>query len=235
MVFAITKARFVRGVVGSHNVLVDEKPQIAFVGRSNVGKSRVINALTGRRDLVRSSSTPGKTQQLNYFLINDRVYFVDVPGYGYAASNRKVREKLRRLILWYLLSTETRVTLTVIIIDAKVGLREWDREIMAVLRQRRRAFLVVANKVDKINQKELCALRHAVANEVGADTDVIAMSARTSRGIDALRAAIARSAQLEGEAHLAAQRGTSPEQGRLSSVRRAPSMASDRTDPRHRL
>ena len=76
----ITSAQFIKSVVGSHNLIVDDIPQIAFIGRSNVGKSSVINKLVNQRKLVRSSSTPGKTQQINFFLINEKFYFVDLPG-----------------------------------------------------------------------------------------------------------------------------------------------------------
>lgn len=196
MTFAITDAQFVRGVVGSHNLLVDEKPQVAFVGRSNVGKSSVLNALTGRRGLVHSSSTPGKTQQINFFLINDAIYFVDLPGYGYAKTGVKAREKLRRLILWYLISAEAPVTLVVVIVDAKAGLRPFDHEMIAVLRDHAHPFVVVANKIDKLNQKELHASLRAIATTVGEDGVVVPCSTRTGRGVADVLAAIASAAHL---------------------------------------
>ena len=196
MAFAITDAQFVRGVVGSHNLLVDEKPQIAFVGRSNVGKSSVINTLTGRRGLVHSSSTPGKTQQINFFLVNDKIYFVDLPGYGYAKTGAKARENLRRLILWYFISAEAPVTLAVVIVDAKAGLRPFDREMIAVLRAHKHPFVIVANKTDKLNQKELHAALHAMTAEIGADVAVLPCSTRTGRGVADVLAAIASAAHL---------------------------------------
>ena len=96
----IKTAEFVKGVVGTDPILKEKIPQIAFVGRSNVGKSSVINALTGKKGLAISSSTPGRTLQLNFFLINEKAYFVDLPGYGYARASLKQAEKMRKMIMW---------------------------------------------------------------------------------------------------------------------------------------
>ncbi len=179
---SIKSATFVLSVVGSHNAVCDEKPQIAFVGRSNVGKSSLINMLVGQKNLVRSSSTPGKTQEINYFLINDTTYFVDLPGYGYAKIGRKYREKLRKLILWYFISGEVPVTTVVLIVDAKVGMRDFDREMIAVLMEYRHPFLVVLNKCDKLNQKELHASYNDVVAQLPAGVEVVAASATTKKG-----------------------------------------------------
>jgi GTP-binding protein len=178
----IKEAQFVHSVVGSHNVVNDEKPQIAFVGRSNVGKSSLINMLVGQKNLVRSSSTPGKTQMINYFLVNKVVYFVDLPGYGYAKLSMKYREKLRKLILWYFVSGEAEITKVVLIIDAKIGVQEFDREMIAVLDEHDHPFIVVANKCDKLNQTEL---HHALVNiqaELPEDVIIVPASASKNRG-----------------------------------------------------
>ncbi len=100
---AAIPARFARGIRGTDTILNDSLPQIAFIGRSNVGKSSVINALLGST-LARSSSLPGKTQEINFYLVDERAYFCDLPGYGYARVPGKVSEKLRKLILWYFTS-----------------------------------------------------------------------------------------------------------------------------------
>lgn len=178
----VKNAHFVQSVVGSHNIIDDEKPQIAFVGRSNVGKSSLINMLTGQKSLVRSSSTPGKTQMINYFLVNEEIYFVDLPGYGYAKLGMKYREKLRKLILWFFVSGEIVITKTVLIVDAKIGLQEFDREMIGVLEQYNHPFIVVANKCDKLNQK---TLHHALVNiqsELPEDVIIVPASASKSRG-----------------------------------------------------
>src|SRR5680860_237306 len=102
----ITSATFVKGITGPDEIMDSKLPQIAFVGRSNVGKSSLINTILNRRNLVKTSSTPGQTRQINYFLINEKYYFVDLPGYGYAKMSKVNQAKLLELILWYLLDTE---------------------------------------------------------------------------------------------------------------------------------
>lgn len=182
----IKNAKFVRGVVGSHNLLVDEKKQIAFVGRSNVGKSSVINMLVNQKSLVKSSSTPGKTQQINFFLINDKFYFVDLPGYGYAKISQKRREKLRKLILWYLSSGEAPVSKVCLIVDARIGLKEFDREMADVLFEEKIPFMVIANKVDKLNQKKLHKALCSIQEEIGEYVEILPVSAKTGKGKDKL-------------------------------------------------
>jgi len=182
----ITTAQFVRSIVGSHNLIVDDLPQISFVGRSNVGKSSMINKLVNQKKLVKSSSKPGKTQQINFFLINDNTYFVDLPGYGYAKMGQKYREKLRRLILWYFISGEAPVTKVVIIIDAKAGLRDFDREMIDIIREYGHPFVVVANKIDKLNQKQLHRSVIDIKTELGDDIEVFLFSAKTGKGREQL-------------------------------------------------
>ena len=182
----VTSAQFIKSVVGSHNLLVDDMPQISFVGRSNVGKSSVINKLVNQKKLVRSSSKPGKTQHINFFLINEDTYFVDLPGYGYAKLGQKYREKLRRLILWYFISGEAQITKVVVIVDAKAGLRDFDREMISVLREYKHPFIVVANKIDKLNQKNLHKSISEITQELGGDVDIFPFSAKTGKGKEKL-------------------------------------------------
>ena len=182
----ITRTQFIRSIVRSHNVISDDLPQISFVGRSNVGKSSVINKLVNQKKLVRSSSKPGKTQHINFFLINEDTYFVDLPGYGYAKLGQKYREKLRRLILWYFISGEAPITKVVVIVDAKAGLRDFDREMIGVLREHNHPFIIVANKIDKLNQKNLHKSITAIENELGESVDIFPFSAKTGKGKEKL-------------------------------------------------
>ncbi len=190
----IKSAQFIRGVVGSTPFLATiTQPVIAFVGRSNVGKSSVINSLVQRKELVRTSSTPGKTLQINYFYINERFYFVDLPGYGYAKASQKAREKLRRMILWYLTTpAEVRIDALVLIVDAKAGLRPFDRDMLEVAHEQKHRVILVMNKIDKLTQKEIAQRKKELAADAhmrAVDSDIIFYSAKTGRGrSDLLRA-----------------------------------------------
>ncbi|MGW8185404.1 MAG: ribosome biogenesis GTP-binding protein YihA/YsxC [Candidatus Moraniibacteriota bacterium] len=151
----IRNAQFIRGIVGTNDIINDVKAQIAFVGRSNVGKSSLINSLVGNKNLARSSSTPGRTQQINFFLIDQKVYFVDLPGYGYAKTSEKQREKIRKMIIWYLTYSEIEHKKVVLIVDAKAGMRDFDLEMAELLKAEEIDFMVILNKIDKLKQGEI--------------------------------------------------------------------------------
>lgn len=148
----IESVKFIKGIRGTDPILHDSKPEIAFVGRSNVGKSSVINALLGRKGMAKSSSTPGKTKEINFFLVNEKLYFVDLPGYGYAKVSDKEKEKLVKLILWYLLESNVAPKIVFLIIDANIGLTNKDEEMIRVLTESAAPFVVIGNKIDKINK-----------------------------------------------------------------------------------
>jgi len=176
----ITSAEFVKGIIGSDSILGDGRRHVAFVGRSNVGKSSVINSLVMRKDLVKSSSMPGKTREINFFLINKKFYFVDLPGYGFARMGAKGAEKIRKLILWYLGSGEARVHLVVLIVDACVKPMEYDKEMADILRAENIQFVVVANKIDRLNQAERSQNLKAIESALGAQP--FPYSARNHKG-----------------------------------------------------
>lgn len=148
----ITSAKFIKGIIGTDDLLYDGKFQVAFMGRSNVGKSSLINSLTGKDGLARSSASPGKTIRMDFFLINDTFYFVDFPGYGYAKRSRDKRDTLERMMLWYLLYSEVKNRLIVLIIDAKVGITAYDQEMVKRLREYHIDHIIVANKVDNLRR-----------------------------------------------------------------------------------
>ena len=182
----IKSAQFVKGVVGTTDISAEvNKPTFAFVGRSNVGKSSVINSLVNRRDLVRSSSTPGRTQQINYFLINEEIYFADLPGYGYARMPLQKREKMQKMLAWYLGSDEVKIDAVILIIDVNIGLKESDLDVLDMLHTIGRTVVVVANKVDKSGktsvQKQIGLIRKVVG-----DCGVIPYSAKTKQGREEL-------------------------------------------------
>jgi len=181
----ITSAEFVKGIVGQDELLSSEALQVAFIGRSNVGKSTLLNTLLQRKDLVKTSAKPGKTKEINYFNINKTFYFADLPGYGFATASREDREKLRQLILWYLLDTKIANRKTVLILDSRVGVSATDMEILKALREAGQEVIIVANKVDKLSQSER---HHALKDilEITQNHEVIPFSSETGEGKDAL-------------------------------------------------
>ena len=150
----IKSVKFIKGIRGTDDILSDSKPSIAFVGRSNVGKSSVINSLLGKKDLVKTGSTPGKTREINFFLVNDSFYFVDLPGYGFAKVSKEQREKLRSLIIWYLAESGSNIQMVVLIIDSRIACTEFDYEMIEILEDLGLNYVIIANKIDKLNQKE---------------------------------------------------------------------------------
>ena len=146
----IISARFIKGIIGTDDILYDGRFQVAFLGRSNVGKSTLINFLTKKKYLARSSVSPGKTIRMDFFLINNKFYFVDFPGYGYAKRSRDKREKLAKMMLWYLLDSGVKNRLIVLIIDAKIGVTPDDADMLRILRENNIDHIIVANKVDKL-------------------------------------------------------------------------------------
>ncbi|MFA7385930.1 MAG: ribosome biogenesis GTP-binding protein YihA/YsxC, partial [Candidatus Paceibacterota bacterium] len=118
----IKKAEFAKGVIGDDYGTKDNLPHIAFFGRSNAGKSSVINSLSGKKDLVKTSKLPGKTREANFFKINNSFYFVDFPGYGYAKRSISERNKMIKRIFWYLKFSKSKPNAVFLIIDAKVGI-----------------------------------------------------------------------------------------------------------------
>lgn len=181
----ITSAKFIKGIIGTDDLLYDGKFQVAFMGRSNVGKSSLINSLTGMDTLARSSSSPGKTIRMDFFLINDTFYFVDFPGYGYAKRSREARDTLEKMMLWYLLFSEVKNRLIVLIIDAKVGVTAFDQEMIKRLRESNIDHIVAANKIDNVGRaqkdKQLALIRDTYK-----PTDVLAYSSKEKYGKDEL-------------------------------------------------
>lgn len=182
----ITSAAFVRGVTHDTNLIRDAIPQVAFVGRSNVGKSSVINTLVGRKALARSSRTPGFTKEANFFLINEHTYIVDLPGYGFAKGSKKDQEKILRLIQWYVFHPEIVQKKIVVILDAKVGPSYDDINTIRELETAGKDIVLVLNKIDKVTQSELAKTLKLVNETVGGH-EVIPYSAEKKIGVDKLR------------------------------------------------
>ena len=169
--------------------------EIAFAGRSNVGKSSLLNALTNRNSLARTSNTPGRTQELNFFDVGDPVSFrlVDMPGYGFATAPKEVVKKWRHLINDYLRGRQV-LKRTLVLIDSRHGIKDVDRDVMEMLDAAAVSYRVVLTKADKIKQSELDAVFDLTAGEVrkrpAAHPDLIVTSSEKGLGLPELRAAV---------------------------------------------
>ncbi len=185
----IKSAIFVKGIAKEDDILENGIPQIAFIGRSNVGKSSIINSLTNQKDLAITSSFPGRTQQVNLFLINKAFYLVDLPGYGFAKASKEGRDRIQQLINWYLFTSEYEQKIVVLIIDANVGLTDNDLEMLRSLEEYNKNILIVANKVDKIKNSEYQKKLKQIQDLVG-QHKIIAYSSKNKIGINALFAEV---------------------------------------------
>ena len=150
----ITSATFVKGIVEPDKALEDGTPQIAFIGRSNAGKSSLINSLTGQKGLARTSSFPGRTQEINLFLINKSTYLVDLPGYGYTKVFRSGKEQIQNLITWYFFRSDYKQRKIVLVVDSNIGPTDNDLHMLQSLEEAGKDVVVVANKVDKLKKSE---------------------------------------------------------------------------------
>ncbi len=193
MLFA-QPAEFLKGVVALDGLPPADRIEICFAGRSNVGKSTLINALTGRRALARASNTPGRTQEINFFTLTDGLYLVDLPGYGFANAPVQIVEKWQRLLKAYLTGRAT-LRRAFVLIDARRGIKAPDEEIMALLDQAAVTFQVVLTKTDKLKAREIddvvAQVRGKLAAHPAAYPGLILTSSQTGAGIDTLRAVIA--------------------------------------------
>ena len=187
---------FVKGVVKIDGLPTDGKPEICFAGRSNVGKSSLINALTGRTSLARVSVTPGRTRELNFFTLgkDDALYLVDMPGYGYAKASKAAVKGWTRLIREYL-KGRRELKRVFLLIDARHGIKPNDRETMTLLDEAAVSYQAVLTKADKPKASELEAIiakvKAELAKRPAAFPQVIVTSSRMGEGIPELRAAVA--------------------------------------------
>lgn len=185
------KIEFVKSVYKLAQLPEEQLPEIAFAGRSNVGKSSLINRLVNRKGLVKVSARPGKTQSLNFFEVDGRLYLVDLPGYGFARVAKKLQDDWQGLISEYLANSPF-LRCVVVLIDLRHALKEQDRELVAWLRSRGRPFLIVYTKRDKLSNNEQAKQAASLDAALGLNRgERVLFSAKTGEGKDELIAALA--------------------------------------------
>lgn len=184
----ITSAEFIRSAFERAHWLQDGCPEIAFLGRSNVGKSSLINSLLLRKGLARTSNTPGRTQSINFFLINERFYFADLPGYGYARVSKSIRSDWGEMAREYL-EQRDELALCVQLIDSRHKPTTLDLQLNEWLDHHAKPRIVVATKADKLSNNELRKSLDVARKALG-DVKIIGYSAQTGKGRDELWSAI---------------------------------------------
>lgn len=185
------KCDFVLSVANLNQLPDGDRVEVAFAGRSNVGKSSLINALFGKKKLAKTSSTPGRTQQLNYFNLDDKLYLVDLPGYGFAKAPKDIVKNWQKLINSYLVGRAT-LRRVFLLIDSRHGIKKIDEEIMEMLDRAAVTYQIVLTKIDKISAKELekvlTATGKIVREHTAAHVTVLKTSSEKNLYLDELKA-----------------------------------------------
>jgi GTP-binding protein len=185
---------FVKGVVAMSGMPAADRLEVCFAGRSNVGKSSLINALTGRKNLARASNTPGRTQEINFFTLGEARFLVDLPGYGYAEAPVAIVAKWQALLKQYLAGRQT-LRRAFVLIDTRHGVKAVDEEILTLLDRSAVTFQVVMTKADKVSRAEreanIAQTMAALARHPAAYPEIVVTSSEKGEGIETLRAIIA--------------------------------------------
>jgi len=180
----ITSAEFTKSAFNESHWTTDSLPEISFLGRSNVGKSSLLNSLLQRKGLARTSNTPGRTQSINFFLVNDSFYFVDLPGYGYAKVSKMMRLDWGKMAEEYL-ANRRELVLSIHLVDSRHKPTELDRELHEWLIYNEKNHIVVATKADKLSNNKLKKSLEEIEKALP-ESKIIVYSALTGKGKDAL-------------------------------------------------
>lgn len=188
------KCDFVLSVANLRQLPDGDRAEVAFAGRSNVGKSSLINALFGQRKLAKTSSTPGRTQQLNYFNLDNRLYLVDLPGYGFAKAPKEIVQNWQKLINAYLVG-RANLRRVFLLIDSRHGIKKNDEEIMEMLDKAAVTYQIVLTKIDKISiaalDKTVTDIKKSIEKHTAAHIAVLKTSSEKNLYLDELKAEIA--------------------------------------------
>lgn len=183
----ISDVQFVKSALTPDQFPRDRKPEVAFVGRSNVGKSTLLNAIFNRKGLAKTSGTPGKTRTLNFFSVGSRYYFVDLPGYGYAKVPKNLKEQWQQHMTGYLLNRET-LCLAVALVDARHLPSVQDHEMLALLERAEVPTVIAATKIDKLKSNQRAAQLRRIREDFGLDAEavIVPFSGMTREGVQPL-------------------------------------------------
>ena len=188
-----SETSFLKGVVAMNGLPTADRPEVCFAGRSNVGKSSLINGITGRKSLARTSNTPGRTQEINFFSISDKLYVVDLPGYGYAEAPLPIVEKWQSLLRAYLSGRPT-LRRVFVLIDSRHGIKKVDQDIFDLLDKSAVTFQIVLTKIDKIKVEDIKILIERISQDLSkhpaAFPEILLTSSNSGEGIKELRAII---------------------------------------------
>jgi GTP-binding protein len=188
-----SETNFLKGVVAMNGLPTADRPEVCFAGRSNVGKSSLINGITGRKSLARTSNTPGRTQEINFFSVSDKLYVVDLPGYGYAEAPLSIVEKWQSLLRAYLSGRPT-LRRVFVLIDSRHGIKKVDQDIFNLLDKSAVTFQIVLTKVDKIKVEDIQTLIQGISQDLSkhpaAFPEILLTSSNSGEGIKELRAII---------------------------------------------
>jgi len=188
-----SETSFLKGVVAMNGLPTANRPEVCFAGRSNVGKSSLINGITGRKSLARTSNTPGRTQEINFFSISDKLYVVDLPGYGYAEAPLPIVEKWQSLLRAYLSGRPT-LRRVFVLIDSRHGIKKVDQDIFDLLDKSAVTFQIVLTKIDKIKVEDIKILIERISQDLSkhpaAFPEILLTSSNSGEGIKELRAII---------------------------------------------